>query len=94
MLSERPQQWENLKSNSHIQEEAGVRGKEVVGPWASAEPANPKSPPSDYGPQDPTSRVGVVEGGGRVAEKQSGVQGRVGITQQGDPLQLCHRLAV
>ena len=59
------------KSNSHIQEEARVGGRDVVGPWASAEPANPKRPPGVYGPQDPTSRVGVVGGRGRVAEKQS-----------------------
>ncbi|XP_055439371.1 membrane-spanning 4-domains subfamily A member 15 isoform X1 [Bubalus kerabau] len=54
-----------------IQEAARVGGREVVGPWASAEPANPKRPPGVYGPQDPTSRVGIVWGRGRVAEKQS-----------------------
>lgn len=58
----RPQEWENLKSNSHIQEQARVGGREVVGPWASAESANPKRPPGLCGPQDPTSRVGVVGG--------------------------------
>ena len=54
-----------------IQEAARVGGREVVGPWASAEPANSKRPPGVYGPQDPTSRVGIVWGRGRVAEKQS-----------------------